>query len=175
MIALACSVSFSLPSFAQRNSDPNLGHFYMGRQQVQVIDDSPVVTNKSGSAGGGNNMNGALPGRPAPLPAAGWQSFSPATSPGLNRSLPKVNNGVPPKDAPAGPTGHKGKTGKLTAGKSTAKLPAPSTQSGPAAYKPYATYSNANAANGSGATNQQSSSNVKGSVLHWARGAHRNN
>jgi hypothetical protein len=117
-------------------------------------------------------MNGSLPNRPLPLPKAGWQTYTPLEQPGLSTGLPKVNNGVPTKDIQKGPAGKKGKAGPLTAAnkpKSKAK-PAP-TATGPAsAYKPYATYPQTGPASPQmGMSNQQSTSNVRGSVLHWAR------
>ena len=171
----------SLPAAqAQRNNNPNLNHFYMGRQQVQIIDDSPIIMNRPGGAGGSGNMNGSLPNRPIALPHAGWQSYTPAQPPGFASGLPKtVLKGVPPKPVPNGPTGNKAKAGALAAGNKGKSKGKPVTVAGsPTAvstYKPYATYKPAQPAGlgAAGGNNQQTSTNVRSSVLHWARGAHR--
>jgi hypothetical protein len=170
IIAATCASYIGSDALAQSNSkqsDPNLKMFYMARQQVQIIDDSPVVTNQKniGNTGG----NGALPAGPMPLPHAGWQPYSSSvTAP--TTSLPKVNNGVPPKTPPPNthsPNGLKGKTGALHL------KPAPNNNV-VQTYTPYKGYgSNTPApASGSGANTTQSTSNVKGSVLHWARARH---
>ncbi len=145
----------------------------MGRQQITITDDTPLINDKTGGAPGAT-QNGALPGRPVPLPSAGWQSYSPETPLPNTKSLPKVINGVPPKaPPPSQAAGRKGKAGQLGATKTKAKAPpyngAPN---GVSAYKPYATYSNPGAAaqSASGSAGKQSSSNVRGNLLHWARG-----
>src|SRR5277367_4322235 len=86
-ISLCCQLACN----AQRSGDPNLGHFYMGRQQVQIIDDSPMISPGSIGTAGSGKMNGALPNRPMALPKAGWQTYTPMESPGSTTSLPKVN------------------------------------------------------------------------------------
>ena len=179
VICLATSLGFPLAAQAQRNNNPNLNHFYMGRQQVQIIDESPMIMNRSSSADGGAPMNGSLPNRPLPLPHAGWQSYTQAQPPGFASGLPKVINGVPPKPVPQGPAGNKGKAGALGAankGKTKGKpAQVAGSPTGVSAYKPYATYKpTQQAASGAaGANNQQTSTHVKGSILHWARGPHR--
>jgi hypothetical protein len=172
-LTILSAAVLQMPANAQRNDNPNLGHFYMGRQQITITDDAPMVndqrTNGSGAPAG---ANGALGGR-APLPAAGWQSYSPVGS-GLSTNLPKVNNGVPkpaPPQANKPPRAMKGNAGALGAGKGKPATP----QGDPNAvktYKPYTRYANPDSAgvSASDIANQQSSSNVKGSVLHWARG-----
>jgi hypothetical protein len=145
--------------------DPNLRNFYMGRQEIQIIDDGPVI-NDQRTAPGAPGGNGALPANPAPLPKAGWQQYSPAKPMNMG-PLPKVENGVP-KAPPPDPAGLHGKSARI---KPVAKAPA--APSGPKSYKPYAGYGGSQAAPpsgyGSSSNNSQSSSNVKGSVLHWAR------
>src|ERR1700683_4813520 len=86
--SLLVSFGWQLPALGQRNYDPNLGHFYMGRQQITIEDESPIVNDKTGTAPGGGN--GALLNRPTPLPKAGWQPYAPVETPGLNPNLPKV-------------------------------------------------------------------------------------
>jgi hypothetical protein len=174
-LTVAYTAFLQIPADAQKLDDPNIGHFYMGRQQVTITNDAPIVndqrTNSSGAAPGG--MNGALGGR-APLPAAGWQSYSPV-SPGLSTNLPKVNNGVPKPPPPAAakkpPHGLTGNAGALGAGKGKSPTP-PGDPNVVKMYKPYTRYQNPDSAGVSASdnANQQSSSNVRGSVLHWARG-----
>jgi hypothetical protein len=180
-LSLSLGIVCQQTAFAQRNYDPNLNHFYMGRQQVQVIDDSPIVSpGSSGAATSGGRMNGAMPNRPLPLPSAGWQTYTPAQPPGFTTGLPKVNNGVPQKPGPQGPAGQKGKAGTLAAGKGKTKgkpSQVAASPNGVSAYKPYATYKPApsGASATTGMNNQQSTTNVRGSILHWARGPHRTN
>jgi hypothetical protein len=175
-ITIASAAFLQIPAHAQKADDPNIGHFYMGRQQITITDDAPLVNDqrtRGGAAPAG--MNGALPGRPRGLPTAGWQSYSPV-APSLSTNLPKVNNGVPKPVAPVAnkpPRGMKGNAGALGAGKGKSATP----QGDPnvvKTYKPYTRYQNPDSA-GISATdnaNQQSTSNVRGSVLHWARGHH---
>lgn len=158
-----------LPASAQKQSDPNLGHFYMARQQVSITDDSPVIINRQGG-GAGAPGTGALPAGPMPLPRAGWVPYSQSV-PGLSTNLPRTNNGVPPKMAPAAPPrAMKARTGALKVPRATAAVP-----SGPApvkSYGSYKTYPQEQQPVGGLATNN-SSANVKGSVLHWARAQHK--
>ncbi|CAM6000428.1 unnamed protein product [Sphagnum balticum] len=55
-----------LAASAQRQTDPNIGHFYMARQQVSITDDSPVINNRVNGGPGAAQMpgNGALPAGP---------------------------------------------------------------------------------------------------------------
>jgi hypothetical protein len=161
--------AISLPASAQRDTDPNLGHFYMARQQVTITDETPVVVNKKNPpAQPGAPGAGSLPAGVPPLPAARWSQYAPIdTPPSLSSSLPKVSNGVP-KAPPPGPPGTKGKTGKLAAGAKPKTGPGPAVdKSVPAAYEPYKKFSPEAAVSGA----NQSSGNVKGDVLHWARRA----
>lgn len=179
IISLSLALSSICPpaAFSQRSGDPNLGHFYMARQQVQITDDSPIIMNRPGEPGaaGSGRMNGSMPNRPLPLPRAGWQSFSPTQPPGYASGLPKVHSGMPPSAIPQMPGGNKAKAGVLAGGGKSKTKAKPSVASSPtsvSAYKPYATYNPQPAA---GANAQQSTTNVRGSVLHWARHAHRSN
>jgi hypothetical protein len=159
---------------AQKGVDPNLGHFYMARQQITITDDGPVINNKTTPPAVPGAGPGALPaGIPQGLPAARWTQYSPPeTSPSLSTSLPKVPNGVPPKQ-PKSANGAMGKTGKLgvssikPAFSQAAAVKKPATA---AAYAPYKKFSPDGAV--SGASEAQSASRVKGDVLHWARRAH---
>lgn len=159
-------------SFGQKTYDPNLNHFYMGRQQITITDETPLVHDKTTGTAGGASSNGALPGRPVPLPSAGFQSYTPETSLPNTKSLPKVINGVPPKTPPPQTSGSKAKQGKLQSRKVIAGPATTGSPKGVSAYKPYATYSTPSATTSSaqGSANQQSSSNVRGNLLHWARG-----
>lgn len=166
----------------QPASAQGLKHFYMARQQVQITDDAPLVNDQRTFPQGGGQPGqgmGALPSRPMALPRAGFQSYS-SNMPGMNTSLPQVVNGVPPKDP--GPTpvkqGKKAKTGELKL-KAASKKPTSTAATKPPvtaakAYSPYKGY-NPGAApqepqQTAGASNMQSKTKVRGSVLHWARG-----
>jgi hypothetical protein len=164
---------------AQRQSDPNIGHFYMARQQVSITDDSPVINNRvnGGAAPGAAQMpgNGALPAGPMPLAPARWQSFAPPpTAPSLSTSLPQVNKGLPTKGAMPG-TGNKGNTGRLPGkgggggGKPGAVISQPSAPvaAGYTPYKKFAVEAPAATSVGNGAN-----AKVYGDVLHWARQHH---
>ncbi len=168
---LAVALTCSLPALAQRDADPNLGHFYMARQQVTITDDGPVVVNRrTPPAQPGAPGAGSLPaGIPQGLPAARWSQYAPTDNPSLSSSLPKVNNGVP-KTPPPLPPGAHGKTGKLPLGgkpKTAASAPPTVDKNVPAAYEPYKKFSPEAAVSGA----NQTSGNVKGDVLHWARRA----
>jgi hypothetical protein len=172
--ALACVAVASPDARAQKDGDPNLGHFYMGRQQITITDDAPMVNDKRSNGAAPGAMQGAMPARRAPLPAAGWQSFAPAaTNPNLSTSLPKVVNGVPPKEVAkplAKMNGTKGKAGALGAAKPKPAGPFVDPKA-VQAYKPYASSAGPLLPAGAGGdVNQQSKSNVQGNVLHWARG-----
>ena len=162
-IGLSCLILFNCltqPAFSQRDSDPNFNHFYMGRQQWTVEDNSPVIINRTGTAPGAG-MNGALPARP-PLPKAGWQGYAPIDNPPAATNAAK--SGSAAKHSASGShakPGQKGQAGNLTGNKSP---------SGMQGYKPYATYSNPVNAPSPGA-DLNTSQHVKGSLLHWARRA----
>ncbi len=170
-IGLGSQSAFAQGFIRKDNALPDSSHFYMSRMQVQVIDESPMVTRQSNPAGAAQQQ-GTRPGvPPGGLPRAGWQSYS-NDIPGLSTSLPKTNNGVPPKMPPqkAGPTGMRGNTGKLANAKP--KPPITSAPPGtPAMYAPYKGF-DASTLSGAGASTNSSQSNVHGSVLHWARGHH---
>ncbi len=183
------SVSAVGPAWAQRTNDPNLNHYFMGRQQWEIMDNTPIIKDKTG-APGAPAASGAMPAGAPPLPKAGWQQYSPPpeTQPGLSTSLPKVNNGVPTKGPTPG-TGLRGKDGKLIvtnksnkSGKNTGtnaganKAAANKLPPGVAAqYEPYKKF--AVEAPTSAAAGAQSNAQVHGNlvpqahtdVLHWAR------
>ncbi|HEY9756566.1 MAG TPA: hypothetical protein V6C97_15470 [Oculatellaceae cyanobacterium] len=166
IIAIAPGAAFAQFGQQGRTTDPNMGHFYMARQQITITDDGPVINNKTTQPGAPGA--GSMPaGIPQGLPAARWTQYSPAAeNPNLSTSLPKVSNGVPPKLPPGGPAGKSAKAGKLAvpSAKPTAAVkPAPSTE----AYAPYKKFAPDAAV--TGASNAQSSSAVRGDVLHWAR------
>lgn len=151
---------------SQDKALPDASRFYMSRLQVQMIDEAPMVTRQAnpGGAPGQQQMRPGIP--PGGLPRAGFQSYTPEM-PGLSTSLPKTNNGVPPKLPPqrANPSGMRGNAGKLAANKPKPAPTAPAVQ----AYAPYKGY---DAAAFGGSTAASSKSNVHGSVLHWARTGH---
>lgn len=166
------------------SANPNMGHFYMARQQIQITDDSPVINYKGGGAPGQMGAQGMAPGAPMPLPRAGFQRFS-QTLPSYSNTLPQVNNGVPKAPPPVRQnlnSGMQAKAGNLKPSKKKAaakgKKPdaAPKAVTTPKAYSPYKGYDpkiapppshSANAQGGGGA---RSDTKVRGSVLHWARG-----
>lgn len=137
----------------------------MGRQQITIEDESPVVTNKAGGAAGG--MNGGLPNRPTALPKAGWQPYAPVETPGINPNLPKVAGPVRQSHSGNAASGNKGRAGRLAAGAHGK----PSAGNGVRGYKPYATYPSPQT-NSQAAANLNTSTHVKGSLLHWARRVH---
>lgn len=182
----------------RREDLPDASGFYMSRRQYQIIDDGPVVRNSAGQvvpagqAGFSSNVGGG-----APLQRAGFQSYS-SNLPQYNPSLlPKVNNGVPlqPAATPGGPNSLTAKAlnmGKKKStkskgggsGKSSGSKPAgkPSASNQVSAYNTYKGYSPAASANlpleqsnvgiaegGSAGSGMNSSTNVRGSVLHWSK------
>jgi hypothetical protein len=165
----ALTLAFTLPAEAQGfiNKKRDLGdgsHFYMSRLQVQLIDDSPVVTHQAGTPGAAQ----APINVPRVLPRSGFQSYT-SSMPQLSTSLPRVNNGVPPKQAPvkAPPRGAHGKTGSLL--RPTEPRPAaPQTVQSYAPYKGFSPGTAGSTAGSGYASAGQSQTNVRGNVLHWA-------
>jgi hypothetical protein len=160
------ALCLQLPANCQQSYDPNLGHFYMGRQQITIENNNPIINDRTSSTTGGGG-NGGLLNRPAPLPQAGWQPYAPVETPGINPNLPKVP--VPVRqshNAQASTTasGNKGHAGKLTA-KTHGKSASPN---GIRSYSPYAQYPPP-AANTQAAEELGVNTRVKGSLLHWAR------
>lgn len=176
LLLVAGMISAVTPSNAQPSSDPNLRNFYMARQQITITDDGPLINDQRtvpqpGAAGGGPGAGG-MPGLPVGLPRAGWQPYS-SQIPSVRTALPKVNNGVPPKMPPATPGGLSGKAGALKAKPgAVAKPAAPAGVQSYQAYKGYGgnlTPSTSSGSGSGGAAGYSSTSNVQGSVLHWAR------
>lgn len=164
LIAIIASLGIVTPVLAQdgRGADPNFKHFYMARQQVQVIDESPIITNTQG--GGGAAGGQGAPAAAQPLPRASFQTYFQG-SPGAPSNLPKVYNGVPPKLPPA-PNAMSGQAGKLKPKKAAAKSSYP----GLKAYKPYSGYGGATPkSSGDASGGSSTSSNVHGSILHWRK------
>ena len=175
--SLLASIS---PSLAQRSGDPNIGHFYMARQQIDIIDDAPAVQDRRtqpappGAAGAGAGM----PAKPIALPKAGWVPYSSSLPTGMSNGLPKVVNGVPPK-MPQAPAVNPNMA-KAGAYKNKAKAPAAQVHSGPTSAKTYAPYKGYGAAPtttaasvpvNSGSSGGTSTA-VSGSLLHWRRTGH---
>ncbi len=168
-VGCGCGVSAQ----GQRGVDPNMGHFYMARQQITILDDGPVVNNRvSAPAQPGQPApgNGALPGGPMPLAPARWQQYSPAeTPPNLSTSLPRVNNGIP-KKIPL-PVANHGSPRSLDVGNRAKPVAAaPPRPTGPATYEPYKKFAVEPPA--STAAGSSSQGQVYGDVLHWARRKH---
>jgi hypothetical protein len=164
-ISLVFACCLPLPANCQQTYNPNLSHFYMGRQQITIEDNTPIINNKTGStaAGGGN---GALLNRPVPLPQAGWQPYAPVETPGINPNLPKVPGPVRQSHKTQPNSGASGKKGH--AGNLSPKLHGTSSPSNVRHYSPYAQYPPP-APNTQAAEDLSSSTRVKGSLLHWAR------
>jgi hypothetical protein len=171
--ACGCGAAHAQGFIRKDQNLPDASRFYMARQQWQMIDNTPIINGQPGGPGGAQQQ-GAAPGAgaPPPLPRAGFMPYTP-NMPQLSTSLPKTNNGVPPKLPPArapksgGPTGAKAHAGKLPAAKPVSAPAPPAVQ----AYAPYKGY-NPGAPAATGAQSMNSQSNVKGSVLHWARARH---
>lgn len=180
-------------SSALAQENPNMGHFYMARRQITITDEAPAVIDKrtnptAGAAGGPGGGAGLGRG----LPKANWTPYSQFV-PSLSTNLPKVNNGVPQPMAQApDPYGLKGKAGKLKGSKVSAAKPktAPGGIPQTKTYSPYKGYGGptqmsskpggsaggapnytTETGNGSASSygNTQTETNVRGSVLHWAR------
>ncbi len=148
-----------------RSENPNLGHFYMGRQEWQYVDESPVIRGQPGAPVGQQGA-GPAPAGPMPLPKAGFMPYS-STIPSVRDALPKVNNGVPKPmpAAAAGPSGMKGRAGSLKPKQAASAGP-----QGLKTYTPYKGYGGAPAtAAAGGGGSASTSTRVSGSVLHWAR------
>ena len=162
--------------------------------EAPAVNDQRANPQPGGSAAG----RGAAPGMGRNLPKAGWTPYSQFV-PGLSTNLPKTANGVPtPVTAapPPDPSGMRGRAGKLKSSKSssakskTASGGAPSMKT----YTPYKGYgapaqmvkggggssvpnytSGGTAPPGisvgtaAGAGYGKAETNVRGSVLNWAR------
>jgi hypothetical protein len=89
------------PALAQNGDHTNLSHFYMARQQIDILDDAPAVNDMRTQPGAAaqRGASGALPNRPVGLPRAGFMPYS-QNLPSVQSSLPKTFNGVPPKAPP---------------------------------------------------------------------------
>lgn len=121
--------------------NPNMGHFYMARQQITITDDAPAVNDQRTNpqpGGRGGAGPGLAPGLGRSLPKAGWTPYSQFV-PGLSTTLPKTANGVPVPVAPQDPSGLKGKAGKLKGSKAAASKPK-SGSGGPPSVKNYTPY-----------------------------------
>jgi hypothetical protein len=164
------------PALAQgRSSDPNIGHFYMARQQWQVLDDAPQIYDKrSDPSAAPVNQQSGLPRGPAPLPRAGFMPYSSALPSGMGAGLPQVVNGVP-KKLPA-----QRMVAPRTAKAGAYKMKPTPRPSGPVTAKTYAPYggygggtpvsTGPTPGNGNyGQSGVSSSTGVKGNLLHWSR------
>jgi hypothetical protein len=177
--------------------NPNMKNFYMARRQITITDEAPAVNDQRtnpqpGAAGAGPGM---APGMGRALPKAGWTPYSQFV-PGLSTTLPKTANGVPVPvtQAPPNPTGMRGKAGQLKGSKAASSKPKTASGGGGPSLKTYTPYkgygapaqmvkgggtpnytaggtSSPGGSSGAsyGYSNQQTETNVRGSVLHWAR------
>jgi hypothetical protein len=184
-MAMLCAATSALPVHAQqygRNADPNLGHFYMGRQQVTITDDSPQVNDQRTQPAppGQQGAAGGVPNRPVALPRASFAQYS-NNLPTLQGSLPRTVNGVPPKAPPnAGVSPKMAKTGAYKNKQAAVAKAAPS---GPPVLKSYAPVQGYGAGAQSAprpvsaSAGGSSSTAVRGSLLnqsgtsalHWSR------
>lgn len=167
----------STPVMAQRVNTKDLPkvNFYMARQQIQIIDDAPSLndmrTNPAAAQQQGGAGAGASPRLGQGLPRAGFMTNMGAYhgSPAAG-ALPRVNNGVP-KSLPHTNNGLNNGLKAASAGKLKTKSHPPAQPHGPVTakgYKPYATTPMAQSSSGTGSS-LNSSTAVKGSVLHWNR------
>jgi hypothetical protein len=187
------AASLASPAFADysRGADPNMGHFYMARQQIQITDDSPVINYKGGDPAQQQQNNPmAQQKRPAPLPKAGFNAYTPPPqASGYNPNLPSVENGVPRRELPAagpslnhgdgakhGPKSKQAKAGSLKPGAGGKQATANSGGfSGPTkTYAPYKGYDPNNSPisssySASTGNNQQVKTKVRG-ALTFGRG-----
>ncbi len=192
-LSIAASLSILAPAHADwaRGSDPNMGHFYMGRQQIQITDDTPIVNYKGGDPAQQQQQNPALQQtqkRPVPLPRAGFTGYTPPpTASGFNPNLPSVENGVPRRELPAagpaldhgdgstrrGPKGKQAKAGSLKPGAGGKQATANSGSfTGPTkSYAPYKGYDPSNSpisssysSSYSGGNSNQVKTKVRGSL-----------
>lgn len=177
LAAATVFVACSAPALAQgRSSDPNMGHFYMARQQWQILDDAPQIYDKRTDPAAVNPQSG-LPRGPAPLPRAGFTSYTSAMPTGMSAGLPQVVNGVPKKFPPPSAPVVRPKSAKAGA----YKPPKTARPSGPVTAKTYAPYqgygggpssvsTGPTPGNGSyGQSSVNSSTGVRGNLLHWSR------
>lgn len=178
---LLCAATLCIPAaFAQdqyQGQPQNLGHFYMARQQVHIIDESPQVTRTTvppGAAGGGNGAQNQPLNRPMALPRAGFQPYFTGgqTMGGPGSGLPQTSNGVPTR-APQGPAGMRSKAGTLRPkATATASQKPASTTPVVKSYNPTGGYGAAPAAgtsSGNSSLSSSSSSQVRGSVMGWKK------
>ncbi|MBS1990429.1 MAG: hypothetical protein JSS83_07925 [Cyanobacteria bacterium SZAS LIN-3] len=160
---------------------PDSSQFYMSRRQIQYVDDSPIVKYGNG-AGPASGTPGGFGGMPAggqmALPRAGFQSYT-SSAPSITTPLPKVNNGVPPKAPPVDEAALRAKANALAkaqakAAKAAAAANKPAAPVGIKAYNSFKGYNPAASPGtvGESGASSSTSTNVKGSVLHWSRRRH---
>jgi hypothetical protein len=180
LLSLSLASIISVPdATAQQSEHPNMKHFYRSPLQIDVVPEDPIVKYHGQPGGASGGMQGSLPNRQMGLPQAGWNSYAPVSPPGLSTSLPKANNGVPPKATPKA-VGLKGKRGSMLSGRNKTQGPKDDPNVAKA-YKPYSSYTNPDTPSLSGASQNSTSTKVHGNVvnqpqavpnsaLHWSRG-----
>jgi hypothetical protein len=178
-----CPAAFAQQQY--RGVDPNISHFYMARQEVQIFDDAPAVNDMRTQPGPPGSKKGPPPSQRQSLPHAGFMPYS-QNIPSLKSGLPTVYNGVPQKAPPpvaginpssAKAGAYKGKTagGKGAGGKSGAPA-APSVAKTYDSYQGYggkgaAPPSTTASAGATAATHVQGTmlNRSNTSMLHWSR------
>lgn len=182
LAASAQGGGFRSTSQSARDGLSDGSSFYMSRRQYQVIDDSPIVKYGNGAAPG-SAPSGGFGGAAAPLPRAGFQSYSSSLNQNYQAPLPKVHNGVPPKPVFApesgGPSSMTAKAGGLSKSKKKKQVTAPKAPAVPDGIHAYDSYKGYNPAasvpygttaiTGGSSASSSTQTNVKGSVLHWSR------
>lgn len=173
LLPFGCTPALAQGFTQGRSGDPNLGHFYMARQQWQILDDAPQVYDKRTTPAPVNQQSG-LPSGPTPLPRAGFNSYS-SSIPSMSAGLPQVVNGVPKKLPPSVPVvaPRTSKAGKYKP-KSTTKPAGPATAK---TYAPYQGYGGGQPLSAGptpgnstyGHSGVSSSTGVRGNLLHWSR------
>lgn len=184
--------TLSTPALAQgfngnqygRTNDPNMGHFYMARQQIQILDNQPYVNDmRSNPAAAAAQQAAPGAGGPRSLPRASFMPYSPSgMMPSMSGSLPKVVNGVPPKPVPVAIPRIDPRLAK--AGKYKPQAQRPAVARGPQVTKSYAPYKGYGGPSSPSVASSQpqmnynrnpgngSSTAVRGSLLHWSRTGH---
>lgn len=173
---LVCGIAtgaFAAPALAQ----DNLGHFYMARQQIQILDDAPVIYDKRTQPSAAQ-QGAPIPRGPAPLPRAGFTPYSSSLPTGMSSGLPEVVNGVPKKiPAPAAPkiSAKSAKAGAYKVKPAASPKPGSNVAKTYSPYKgygggnPYAQAQQSASSGNSYGTSASSATAVRGNLLHWSR------
>jgi hypothetical protein len=180
-LSALCPEAFGQQQY--RGVDPNISHFYMARQEIQIMDDAPAVNDMRTQPGPPGSKNAPPPSQRQALPHAGFMPYS-QNVPSLRNGLPNVYNGVPQK-APPPVLGIDPKSAKAGAYKGKGAKGAGGKQGAPAAPTVAKTYDSYQGYGGKGAAPPPTSASagssadtrVQGtmlnrsgaSMLHWQR------